>query len=255
VKPPGRYIVVTPYYREERRLLERCMAGVRGQTVPTEHLLVADGFAQDWIDGAGVRHLRLDRAHGDYGNTPRGVGAVLAVAEGYDAIALLDADNWFEPTHVESCLAAAISRPGKVCDFVIARRNLMRPDETRIDLADEPINEHIDTNCYFFLPGSYHLLHLWATMPPEVSSVGDRVFFSALRAHNLVAAVVEKATVNYHAMFEVFYRAVGEIAPAGAKPAIDGAPVLEWLASLDDRRHAVASRHAGVPLARPVKRG
>ena len=47
------------------------MASVRRQTVPTEHLLVADGHPQDWLESESVRHLRLDRSHGDFGNTPQ----------------------------------------------------------------------------------------------------------------------------------------------------------------------------------------
>lgn len=77
----AKYAIITPYYKEERRLLERCIASVRNQTIGTDHFLVADGFPQDWIDTTGVRHLKLDRSHGDGGNTPRGVGALLAVAE------------------------------------------------------------------------------------------------------------------------------------------------------------------------------
>jgi hypothetical protein len=251
----GKYIAITPYYREERRLIERCIASVRAQTVPVpvEHLLVADGFPQTWIDSAGVRHLCLDKAHGDYGNTPRGIGALLAAAEGYDAIALLDADNWLAPKHFELCLAAAEAAPDAACDFVIARRNLMRPDETRIDLPDEAPDRHVDTNCYLFLPGSYHMLHLWALMPGEVSAAGDRAFFLALSERQLASAVVNVPTVNYHAMWEVFYRAVGEEPPPGAKPNIDGQAVVEWLATLNDRQHTIACRHAGVTLPRPTR--
>ena len=42
-----RCIVVTPYYTEDRSTLERCIRSVRSQSVATEHLLVADGNAQD----------------------------------------------------------------------------------------------------------------------------------------------------------------------------------------------------------------
>src|SRR5690348_4286605 len=103
----GRYAVVTPYYKEERWLLERCMNSVRTQSLPADHFLVADGFPQDWLDHEPVRHIRLDRNHRDFGNTPRGIGALVAIGEGYDGIALLDADNWFESHHIEECVAAS----------------------------------------------------------------------------------------------------------------------------------------------------
>ncbi len=107
----ARPIVITPYYKEDPALLRRCMDSVRTQTVPAEHLLVADGHPQDWIDSEPVRHLRLDRSHGDYGNTPRGIAAMLACSEGYPAIMMLDADNWLEPEHVELCQRAAAAKP------------------------------------------------------------------------------------------------------------------------------------------------
>src|SRR6476620_8695990 len=78
-----RYAFITPYYKEMRDFLERCVASVKQQTIRADHILVSDGFPQDWLDQADVRHVRLDCAHGDYGNTPRGIGSLMAVAEGY----------------------------------------------------------------------------------------------------------------------------------------------------------------------------
>ena len=64
----ARFAIVTPYYQESRATLERCLASVKAQTVKCDHFLVADGFAEKWIDGTGARHIRLDRPHRDYGN-------------------------------------------------------------------------------------------------------------------------------------------------------------------------------------------
>ena len=119
--------VVTPYYKEPDETLERCLASVRRQTHPATHILVADGYPREFIDRAGVRHLRLDRSHGDAGNAARGLGALLAVAEEFEAIAFLDADNWFDESHVATCLATA-RKASDQPDFVVARRRLMRPD-------------------------------------------------------------------------------------------------------------------------------
>src|SRR6201987_2885430 len=84
-----RYIVVTPYFKEDKAMLKRCMSSVRRQAVGVDHMLVADGFPQDWISDEPVRHLILDRPHADYGDVARGVGALTAVAEKYDGIGLL----------------------------------------------------------------------------------------------------------------------------------------------------------------------
>src|SRR5262249_9716374 len=36
----GRYAIITPYYKEPRDVLERCIKSVRDQTVATDHFLV-----------------------------------------------------------------------------------------------------------------------------------------------------------------------------------------------------------------------
>ena len=120
---------------------------------------MSDGFPQDWLDSANVRHIRLGRPHNDVGNTPRGLGALLAVSEGYDGIGLLDADNWYDEDHIAADRIAA-SPPDLVC----AKRRILLPDGRQVP---EELN-HVDTSCYWFLPGSFHLLHYWAIMPPWV---------------------------------------------------------------------------------------
>lgn len=240
-----RYLVVTPYYKEDRGLLERCINSVKNQTVAIDHLLVADGFPQDWIDAAGVRHVKLDRSHGDYGNTPRGIGAVLAISEGYDGFCFCDADNWLEPNHVALCIHIA-EKAGEDCDYVVSRRFFRRPDETIIPIGDEPIEKHVDTNCFFFLPGSYHTLHFFSGMPRELAGVGDRLFYIALKAAELNFAVVPVASVNYHCMWAPIYEAAQEIPPVGAKPNLDLQAVDQWLASLKPRERHVISRRTGI---------
>lgn len=248
-----RCIVVTPYCTEDRLTLERCIRSVRSQSVGTEHLLVADGNPQDWIDHEGVRHLRLDRSHADHGNTPRGIGALLAAAEGFDAIALLDADNWVDSNHLEVCLNAA-ARAGRKCDFVIARRRFRRPDGSVLPVQDEHLSEHVDTNCFVFLPGSYHLLSIWALMPKPLSVAGDRFFWAGVRARRLVGALVTEITVNYLTMWAGEYLKNGETPPDGAKTIEDFEPMRAWLRSLNRQEREVASRLAGVRLIVPASR-
>jgi len=261
-----RVLVITAYYKEERFFLERVLRSVAGQTVRAagtaivDHMLVADGFPQDWIDGEAVRHVRLDRGHGDYGNTPRGVGTLLGIVEQYDAICYCDADNWYEPDHVEICLAAAAAG-GETTDYVIARRTMRRPDETIIPIQDEPIESHVDTNCFFFLPGSFPHLHRFAKVPREMSIIGDRIFFGSLKKAGLRVAVSQKPTVAYHCLWDPVYRAVGETPPPGSKPAADVSVVDKWLASCSDRDLVIVSRLTGFNFGRataappPARRG
>jgi glycosyltransferase involved in cell wall biosynthesis len=180
----AKYAIVTPYYKEERRLLERCIASVRNQSVPTDHFLIADGFPQDWIDAAGVRHFKLDRSHGVGGTTPRRIGGLLAVAEGYDGIGLLDADNWLEPGHVKECLAAASTVPN--CDYVMAQRTFRRPDESAMPIRAG--REDVDTNLFFMLRGAFCVVPHWAMMPRPLSPLCDIFFHGMLRHRGFALA-------------------------------------------------------------------
>lgn len=246
------HAVVTPYCTEDASVIARCIASVKRQSAPAVHFLVSDGRAQNWIDRERVRHVKLGRTHGDYGNAARGVGGLLAAAEGFRCIAFLDADNWYEPDHLEQCMEAAAGCPAADCDYVVARRRWMRPDESFIDAPDEPVERHVDTNCLVLLPGSHHLISLWASMPRQLSAIGDRIFYAALRSRGLRSAVVPRATVNYLCLWEYVYRQKGEAPPPGAKPVIDTSPIADWLRSLSPRELEIASRLSGVRLERPA---
>jgi glycosyltransferase involved in cell wall biosynthesis len=241
----ARYAIITPYFREERSLLERCIDSVRAQTVPADHFLVADGFPQAWIDETGVRHFKLDRNHGDFGNTPRGVGALIAVGEEYDGIGLLDADNWLDPDHIAACLAAARACP-EPCDYVIAQRTFRRPDDTIMPVGEEP--EHVDTNCFFFLRGSFSAIPYWTTMPKHFSVLCDRYFYEMLRRQPFTTARVSRPTVHYRCLWVGIYRSLGETPPPDAK-GLDLSRLKRWMLSLSRREVEIASRLAGVPLS------
>lgn len=244
--PIDRVVVVTAYYQEPRQQIERAITSVKAQSVAADHILVADGHPQDWVDDAKVRHIRLDTSHRDYGNTPRGVGALLAVSEDYDAICFLDADNWLEADHVELAIAAAKQSPG--CDYVVARRFLRRPDETILPVPEEPIEQHVDTNCFFFLKGAFHAMPQFALIPREMSSIGDRLFYKYVRKLGLKAAVVDRPTVNYHCLWESLYLFAGETPPPGAKPNVDPTPINRWLRALTPAAYRHACLRSGNPF-------
>jgi glycosyltransferase involved in cell wall biosynthesis len=225
------YVLVTPYYKEPREVLERCLESVRRQTVVTDHIVVADGFPQDWVDDAGVRHIRLDRSHADFGNTPRSVGSTLAVSAGYEAIGFLDADCWLETNHVEHCLERArLDR--RDCSFVAAKRILRRLDQSVMPIRDVGPDRFIDTNCYFMLPASYGVLPVWHLMPRELTVMGDQVFFMALKARRYRCALATKSTVNYTNTWAVSYRHLNEPPPEDAKENPDYSSIRRWMNGL-----------------------
>jgi hypothetical protein len=242
-----RIAVVTPYFQEGRPTLERCIGSVRRQTVKADHFLVADGFVQNWIDQEGVRHIRLDQPYGDSGGTPRAIGGILAASKQYDAIALLDADNWYDEVHVEHCIETARTL-GEECDYVAARRRLVRPNGSVIDIQQESIEDHVDTSCFFLLKGSYHMLSIWALIPKPISPIHDRLFYAALKVSGLHKAVATLTTVNYKCMYAAVYQAIGEQPPDGAKPNFDGNQLKSWRDSLSPRELVIAERLMHLPL-------
>lgn len=239
-----RVAVVTPYYKEPREYLERCLASVRTQTHGAEHIVIADGHPQDWLDTAGVRHIRLDREHADYGNTPRSIGAQLAIAEGFDAVAFLDADNWFEPDHVATCVDAMRQAPS---DFVSAQRHWVRADGSRMPYrAGEDVDgSHVDTNCLFLGRGAFHTVSRWLTMPKPMVLWGDRFYLASLRQEGLREARTTKPTVNYLCTWSGVFRSVGETPPPYAKEGVPIKKMLDWLQSLQPEELSLAKRLSG----------
>ncbi|MFZ4687949.1 MAG: hypothetical protein ACOYLS_01805 [Polymorphobacter sp.] len=238
-----RTLIVTPYHRESRAVIERCIASVAAQTVAVDHLLVADGHAADFIDALPVRHLRLDREHGDAGNTPRSAGMLIGIAEDYDAIGLLDTDNWFDADHVAACQAVAVD-----CDYVAARRRFVRPDGSVLPIAEDAPDRHVDTSCYLFLPGSFAVLPVWGLMPKPVSPIGDWVFHAAAQARGLRRAATDRATVNYTVTVRYFYDRLGETPPPEAKDGADYAAIRGWTEGLDAAGRAALRARLGFDL-------
>jgi len=238
-----RSAIVTPYHKEKREVLERCVKSVWDQTVAADHFMVSDGFPQEWLDHANVRHIRLGKAHNDAGNTPRALGALLAVSEGYDAIGLLDADNWLDSGHVEECYRAADSTPETPADLVIARRRILLPDGRLTKLSEQA--NHVDTSCFWFLPGSFHLLHYWGIMPRRMAPFCDRIFYRMIKEKSLTISRAKEITVNFTCRYEVGYRSLGIKPPPGAKPGINTGEVFYWISRLDQRQQELICRRCG----------
>jgi glycosyltransferase involved in cell wall biosynthesis len=240
--------VISAYYKEERELLKRCLKSVHKQSIKCDHFLVSDGYPQPWLKKSGVRHIELGKSHGDYGNTPRGIGAQIAISEGYEAICFLDADNWFDSDHIEHCLESAFSKYPNIldCDYVIAKRRLCRPNLTIMNIREEP--GHVDTNCFFFLPGSYYLIPFWNIMPKEFSNIGDRIFYQKIIGANLNYSENTKTTVNYLNLWSSTYEAIGEVPPAAAKPNVNGNLGFEIFSNKTEIEKKIIQRMLGLTI-------
>lgn len=242
--------VVTPYHAESRAWLERCIQSVQAQSYAATHFLVADGVAQDWIDEVpGVRHVKLGVAHRDYGNTPRAIGGLLAVSEGFDAVCFLDADNWYAPEHVQHGVATALRSRA---DYVVSRRKLVRDDGSvlPIEYGEDQDGSHVDTNCYFLRPGAFHTLARWALAPKPMASLFDRFYLQALQKEGLSVATTDQYTVMYLCTWSAVYRSLGETPPAFAKENVSSEPFQKWVRTLSETELHQVNRLTGGVFAR-----
>ena len=210
LKPVRRVAVVTPYYKEPDAELRRMLDSVSAQTTPCHHIVVSDGFPNDIVRASGVTHIELGCAHRDNGNTPRYVGALVALAQGYDAVAFLDADNWFEPRHVERLMARQHETGAGA---VFSLRNIYLPDGTKLPKEEEMdvARLHADTSCMLITRGCEFALHLWGQMPMEWGPVCDRVVFVELAGHRV--AWTKNRTLNFKSNYVGAYIAAGRPVP------------------------------------------
>ena len=203
--PVNKVAVITPYYKEPDAELSRCLESVRTQTYSCDHFMISDGFPNHVVEGSSAIHLKLGVAHADNGNTPRYVGAMVALALGYDAVAYLDADNWYESNHIESLVRAQhLTRANAVCSL----RNIYLPDGYKLsDCDEEDLNKsHVDTSCYLFTRDVEYLWHLFGQMPKDWGPVCDRVIFSAMQGNNI--EWTSQRTLNFKSNYKRhFYRA------------------------------------------------
>lgn len=204
--------VITPYYKEPAEKLLRCMRSVAAQDYPVTHFMVADGFANPVVGASNVKHIILPDAHGDNGNTPRGIGAISALNKGFEGFAFLDADNWFEPNHVSSLVAAIEATQAHVA---FSGRKIVLPDGTPVPGRDpeDASNAHVDTSAYFITDKAAFLLPMWAMMDQPTSPCCDRIMLAAIKTFKVPHTHTQLDTMVFESNYSVHYRMAGRIVP------------------------------------------
>ena len=153
-----RIAVITPYLAESTQVLRQCHDSVLNQVHACTHVMVADGQPNAEVEHWAVDHVVLPRCHHDIGSTPRLVGCAHAIGLGHDALAFLDADNWYRPDHIAK-LANLYESTGAA--FLSAGRMLCRPDGSQMTACPFTDPERfVDTSCMMFTRGGYHVLAL-----------------------------------------------------------------------------------------------
>ncbi|MDX2083826.1 MAG: glycosyltransferase [Candidatus Melainabacteria bacterium] len=209
--------IITPYYQEPLEYLAQCHDSVRGQTYPDcVHLMIADGYPRPEINHWNVQHIQLPQAHRNYGDTPRAIGCLSAIAQQVEAIVFLDADNWYYPHHVETLLNLHRETQAPICT---SQRMFYRLDGTPMGLCPYTGQESpfIDTNCLFVGREAFKVLHMWGEMPPIMHAVGDRYMAALFQHRQFQRAHTPEVTVAYRTAFRGDYHLFGEVPPVGVK--------------------------------------
>jgi glycosyltransferase involved in cell wall biosynthesis len=212
-----RVAVLTPYHKESLDVLKRCHDSVVNQThADVVHFMVADGHAIDEIDTwEKIEHIKLPNQHADYGDTPRCIGALSISAQGFDAITLLDADNWFEPNHIETLLKMQRDTGAQV---VTGTRTLRRPDESILAVDTESDGVHFnDTNCYLMMKPTFVAFSSWGFKDTKEGIIGDRYFWETVQRMGYTRAHCTIPTTNYVTTFAYHYEKHGETPPDWSK--------------------------------------
>ena len=220
--------VITPYHNEELAILEACHQSVLDQTHPCVHFMVSDGPAHPSVQRWQVEHIQLPRAHADNGDTPRCVGSLVAASEGFDAVAFLDADNWLQPTHIESLVTLSQRTLAPVC---VASRSIHRLDGSLMIPHDRESDgdEHVDTSCFLLTRGAFGALPVWGGIPRPLSPVCDRIFWRHLQRRRYPVARTGLPTLAFRTRYSFHYHDLGEIPPDGSKQII---ALYRWWYSL-----------------------
>lgn len=222
--------MITPYYKESLTMLQECHASVSQQGQHVDHFLIADGHPQAAIDQWQAKHIVLPCCHDDNGNTPRGVGSLLAQSEGYDYIAYLDADNWFLDGHIQSLLDQIRATKAHVASSFRLFHDLSGQVLDVSERAEERL-KHVDTSCYLLSRNAFAVTGVWTSMPKILSSLCDRVFFGALKHRRYVVSSTRQKTVAFRTRYIYHYQKAGRPVPDNPKTGDEFKPGLAYLKS------------------------
>jgi len=209
-----RICVVTPYYQTDPSWLAVAHRSVREQTQHAHHIMICDGSTPAALPDFVGTHVVLQRNYRDYGNTPRLIGCYQAMQMNADAIAFLDADNWYYPDHLAGLVAFARSNGLEAC---ASARMLHRLDGS--PLIKCPVvdgRKHIDTSCLLVLKPAFQHMLTWVLLPQEVAGVADQAVWKHMLDRGTRLGFLDHATLAYRTRHAAHYTLAGEAPPPEA---------------------------------------
>lgn len=202
--------VITPYYKESNAELERCHQSVMAQQGDVTHFMLADGYPNPIVDTWNCQHIILPN-HNDFGDTPRGIGAASASAQGFEGICFLDADNWYEPTHIANIRDCFHKYQ---IPLITTARQLHTIEGVFLGTCTESNGkDFVDTNCYFFHQSVFKLCRSWLFKTRREAMGGDRILWNSIVTQDIKRAHIHIPTLNYVTDFSLHYAVHGLTPP------------------------------------------
>jgi hypothetical protein len=198
--------------------------------------MIADGHPRQEVDAWDVTHVPIPPQR-DCGDTPRMIGAMLAVSGGYDTFAFLDADNC-EPSFVAEMTRKLMETER---DIVTCARALWRMDGTRMGVDDESDGISFnDPNCYLFSKDACFVLNAIAFKKDRNDAlIGDQLLWRSITGSGVDVRRVTRPLLNYESNNAWHYLRRKETPPADAKYLVinqgDGRPYQCFYRDLEFR--------------------
>ncbi len=206
--------VITPYFQTNEDWLRVAHDSVRQQSLPAHHILVCDGSKPAGLTDFKGTHVILQRNYRDYGNTPRLIGCYQAMQMDADAIAFLDADNWYYPDHLAG-LAQFVTDHS--LDAAASGRMLHRLDGT--PLMKCPVVDgrtHIDTSCMLIMKPAFRHMIAWVLMPQDIAGMMDQMVWKHMLDLGTRLGFLDRQTMAYRTRHASHYTMAGETPPPEA---------------------------------------
>lgn len=214
-----RVAVITPYYNTPDDWLAQCCESVNRQTHPCTHFLIADGVPQSLPADFSGQHIPLPTNIGNYGDTPRAIGSIAAISQGFEAVAYLDSDNWYEPGHIQSLVELQARTGADVCT---SARNIFNLDgETLGKCPSSDGTNFVDTNCLLLNKTAFPLVNVWWMMPPQFHCIGDRVLWYQIVKRRYKTAHLDTCSVAYRSAFKWHYTLFNQVPPEDSKSGLE----------------------------------
>jgi hypothetical protein len=208
--------VVTPYYQEDIGSIYRCYNSAVSIQHGVTHILVSDGHKvySEINSWSRAQHMVLSANHADAGATPRALAAMSAFSQEFDAVAFLDADNFYEPDHIDAMVAA---HQQQQVDVVAATRNICttKGQFLYVDRIESTGIDFCDTNCMFLTRKTLPYLFNWI-VDSKLRLWSDRLFWQSLRNNNLKIGYCIRPTVNYCSRWAWHYQQAGVEPPSNS---------------------------------------